>query len=66
MIDINQIKDEVLYNSKEVCELIGIGSHRYLYKITEDLKIKVIKNGKFNFYKGSEIKKIIKKRLKDK
>jgi hypothetical protein len=66
MIDIEKIKDENLYNVKETCELIGIGSSRYLYKISEDAKIKITKNGKFNFYKGSEIKKLIKKRLKDK
>ena len=62
-IDITKIEDNAFYNIKEACDFVNIKSARHFYKIAKENKIESLKNGKFNVYKGSEIKKLIKKRL---
>lgn len=62
-IDIRKIDDETLYNTKEVCEIINIKNPHYLVPLRKKHGIKYIQNGKFTYYKGSEVKKLIKKRL---
>lgn len=62
-IDIRKIDDETLYNTKEVCDFINVKSTRYLVPLRKKHGIKYIQNGKFTYYKGSEVKKLIRKRL---
>lgn len=62
-IDLNRIDDDTLYNTKETCDLINIKNTHYLIPLRKKHGIKYIQNGKFTYYKGSEIKKLIQKRL---
>lgn len=64
-IDLNRIKDDTLYSAKEVCELVDIKNTRYLVVLRKQHGIKHLRNGKFAYYKGSEVKKLIKSRLED-
>lgn len=66
-IDFDNIKDSVLYNTKEVCDFMDIKSQRYFLDIKK--KYNLIPSGRIgkkNLYLGREIKKLLKKRISEK
>jgi len=66
-IDFDNIKDSVLYNTKEVCNFMDIKSQRYFLDIKK--KYNLIPSGRIgkkNLYLGKDIKKFLKKRISEK
>ena len=64
MIDFNLIKDDVYYNSKEVCNLIDITDLHYFIVLKKKHNLKPsLRNGKSWLYKGSDIKEFLNRRL---